>query len=122
MTSKGSGGAIVNLASMAGLNGIPYSSTYCATKHAVVGLTKAGAIDYAQQGIRINAIAPGAIRTDILEYAIQSGTYPVATIEAMFPMNRMGTPEDIAQGIVFLIENKYTTGTTLSVDGGFNAK
>ena len=67
-------------------------------------------------------MAPGAIRTDILEYAIQSGAYPVKAIEAMFPMARMGKPIDIAKAIVFLTENDYATGTILSVDGGFNAK
>ena len=68
---KTGGGTIVNLASIAGLNGLIYTAQYCATKHAVVGLTKAAAIDYAQQGIRINAVAPGAIKTDILKHAIR---------------------------------------------------
>ncbi|KAK3702297.1 hypothetical protein LTR37_015008 [Vermiconidia calcicola] len=115
-------GAIVNLASMAGLNGVRYSSTYAATKHAVVGLTKSAAIDYGTSGIRVNAIAPGAIKTDILQYAIDAGTYTEESIAEQFPMKRMGAPIDIAKGISFLLDNEYATGTILSVDGGLDAQ
>ena len=121
---KTGGGAIVNLASIAGINGLYATAQYNASKHAVVGLTKGAAIDYAQQGIRINAVAPGAIRTDILKNAIASGTYDVSSIEAIHPMNRLGEVEDIANGIFFLAaeENKFVTGTILTVDGGYNAR
>lgn len=121
---KSGGGAIVNIASIAGLNGIPYAAQYCASKHAVVGLTKAAAVEYAQQGIRVNAIAPGAIKTDILQGAIDAGSYDVTSISAMHPMNRMGTPEDIANGIVFLASDNcpFMTGAVLSVDGGYHGK
>lgn len=121
---KTGGGAIVNLASIAGLNGLYATAQYNASKHAVVGLTKGAAIDYAQQGIRINAVAPGAIKTDILKNAIASGTYDVSSIEAIHPMNRLGEVEDIANGIFFLAsdENKFMTGAILSIDGGYNAK
>lgn len=121
---KTNGGAIVNLASIAGLNGLYATAQYCATKHAVVGLTKGAAIDYAQSGIRINAVAPGAIKTDILQNAIDAGTYDVSGIEAIHPMNRLGRVEDIANGIFFLAspENEFLTGTILNIDGGYNAK
>ena len=121
---KTNGGSIVNLASIAGLNGLYATAQYNATKHAVVGLTKGAAIDYAQQGIRINAVAPGAIKTDILQNAIDAGAYDVSGIEAIHPMNRLGRPEDIANGIFFLAsdENKFITGAILSIDGGYNAK
>ena len=121
---KTNGGAIVNLASIAGLNGLYATAQYCATKHAVVGLTKGGAIDYAQSGIRINAVAPGAIKTDILQNAIDAGTYDVSGIEKIHPMNRLGRVEDIANGIFFLAspENEFLTGTILNIDGGYNAK
>lgn len=121
---KTGGGSVINLASIAGLNGLLYSAQYCASKHAVVGLTKAGAVEYATQGIRINAIAPGAIKTDILQNAIDGGSYSEESIAAIHPMKRMGTPEDIANGIVFLASDDcpFMTGTILSVDGGYNAQ
>jgi NAD(P)-dependent dehydrogenase (short-subunit alcohol dehydrogenase family) len=119
-----SGGSIVNLASIAGLNGIPYAGPYAATKHAVVGLTKSGALDYATQGIRINAVAPGAIKTDIITGQIELGQYDEATISAMHPMARMGNPEEIAHGIAWLLsdEASFVTGHILNIDGGFQAK
>jgi NAD(P)-dependent dehydrogenase (short-subunit alcohol dehydrogenase family) len=82
---KNGGGSIVNLASIAGLNGIPYTGAYCASKHAVVGLTKAGALDYATEGIRINAVAPGAAKTEIIVKAMTQGIYNEAGISAMHP-------------------------------------
>lgn len=121
---KTGGGSIVNLASIAGAHGIPYAAQYCASKHAVVGLTKSAAVEYATQGIRVNAIAPGAIKTDILNTAIEAGAYDETGIAAMHPMNRMGTPEDIANGIVYLASDAspFMTGNILFVDGGFTAK
>lgn len=118
------GGKIVNLASIAGLNGIPYATQYGATKHAVVGLTKGAAVEYASKNIRINAVAPCAVKTDILLAAIKSGAYNEATMGAMNPINRMGRPEEIANAIYFLSGDDATliNGTVLSVDGGFNAK
>ncbi|KAH7232250.1 short chain dehydrogenase [Fusarium redolens] len=115
-------GSIVNLASMAGLNGVRASASYSATKHAVVGLTKSVAIDYATEGVRINAIAPGAIKTDLIQNAIDSGSYSEESLAAMFPMKRMGEPIDIAKGISFLLNNDYATGTILNVDGGLYAQ
>ena len=105
-------------------HGIHYAVEYCASKHAVVGLTKAGAVEYAQQGISINAIAPGAIKTNILQTAIDAGSYSEESIAALHPMNRMGAPEDIANGIYYLASDAspFMTGSILSVDGGYNAK
>ena len=118
------GGSIVNLASIAGLNGIPWAGTYAATKHAVVGLTKSSALDYATQGIRINAVAPGAVRTDLIAGQITLGQYDEPTISAMHPMQRMGRPEEIARGICWLLSEQasFVTGHVLSIDGGFQAK
>ena len=121
---KNGGGSIVNLASIAGLNGIPYTGPYAATKHAVVGLTKSSALDYATQNIRINAVAPGAIKTDIITGSIAQGQYDEATISAMHPMARMGNPGEIAGGIAWLLsdEASFVTGHVLNIDGGFQAK
>ena len=112
-------GAIVNLASIAGLNGIPWAGPYASTKHAVVGLTKSSALDHAAQGIRINAVAPGAIKTDILARQLAGGdeNYNEATISAMHPMNRMGRPEEVANAICWLLsdEASFVTGHILTV-------
>lgn len=114
-------GAIVNLASIAGLNGILWGGTYAATKHAVVGLTKSAALDHAAGGIRINAVAPGAIRTDIIAEQLNNN---LAELEAMHPMHRVGKPEEIANGIFWLLseQSSFVTGHILNVDGGFQAK
>lgn len=114
-------GAIVNLASIAGLNGIPWGGTYAATKHAVVGLTKSAALDHAAEGIRVNAVAPGAIRTDIIADQLNNN---LAELESMHPMHRVGKPEEIANGIFWLLseQSSFVTGHILNVDGGFQAK
>lgn len=114
-------GAIVNLASIAGLNGIHWGGTYAATKHAVVGLTKSAALDHAAEGIRVNAVAPGAIRTDIIADQLDNN---LAELEAMHPMHRVGKPEEIANGIFWLLsgQSSFVTGHILNVDGGFQAK
>ena len=120
---KTGGGCIVNVASDAGLIGGYSSSLYTAAKHAVVGLTKCGALDYATQGIRVNAVCPGCIKTEIFEDAFKRGTYTEKSLADLHPMKRMGTPAEVAKAIVFLAneENGFTTGITLSVDGGLIA-
>jgi NAD(P)-dependent dehydrogenase (short-subunit alcohol dehydrogenase family) len=119
-------GAIVNLASIAGLNGIPYAGPYASTKHAVVGLTKSAALDHAGEGVRVNAVAPGATKTDIIARELAGGdpNYNEANISAMHPMKRLGRPEEIANGIAFLLsdEASFITGHILNIDGGFQAK
>ncbi|GAB2847296.1 SDR family NAD(P)-dependent oxidoreductase [Lentzea nigeriaca] len=124
MLASGRGGAIVNLASIAGLNGIPYSGPYAATKHAVVGLTKTAGIEYSSRGVRVNAVAPGAIKTDIIARAISLGQYDEETIIDMHPMARMGKPQEIAAGIHWLLSDQasFVAGTILNIDGGFQAK
>jgi NAD(P)-dependent dehydrogenase (short-subunit alcohol dehydrogenase family) len=124
MLASGRGGAIVNLASIAGLNGIPFSGPYAATKHAVVGLTKTAGIEYSSQGVRVNAVAPGAIKTDIIARAITLGQYDEETIRGMHPMDRMGRPEEIAAGIHWLLSDQasFVAGAILNIDGGFQAK
>ena len=119
-------GSIVNLASIAGLNGLPFTGPYASTKHAVVGFTKCAALDHAREGIRVNAVAPGATKTDIIGRQLEGNDphFNEASISAMHPMNRLGRPEEIANGICFLLsdEASFITGHILNIDGGFQAK
>ncbi len=112
------GGAIVNVASGAGLKATPGLTAYSASKHGVVGLTRTGAIDYIKKGIRINAVAPGTIRTPAMERA---GEAQMAEWAALMPTGRMGTPEEIAAAVAWLLSDQasYITGTVLEVDGGY---
>lgn len=112
------GGAIVNITSGSGLKGSAGLAGYGAAKHAVVGLTRSGALDYADQNIRVNAIAPGPIATPAfnaqpahLKERWSRGT----------PMGRMGTPEEIAESVAFLLSDAaaYITGIVLEVDGAW---
>ena len=118
-------GRIVNIASTAGLRGYPYVTAYCSSKHAVVGLTKSSALDHATQGIRINGVAPGAIKTDIIAAQLGGGdtNYNEASISAMHPMNRLGRPEEVAKAAIFLLSDdaSFITGANIPVDGGFSA-
>lgn len=112
------GGAIVNMASGTGLKASAGLSAYVAAKHAVVGLTRNGAIDYATQNIRVNAVAPGTILTP------QMQSYPQEQQDkwaSLIPMGRVGTPEDIAEAVAFLLSESaaFITGTVMEVDGGY---
>jgi len=119
---KTGGGAIVNNASIAGLIGFNGMSIYTASKHAVVGLTRNAALEYAQQGIRVNAVAPGPIETEMYERFANEEVR--AQINTMVPMGRTGTPEEIASAVLWLADpaNSYTTGQIIAVDGGFTAQ
>lgn len=121
MTAQGSGGAIVNTASIAGLVGLPTSSIYVAAKHGVVGLTKTAAIEYATAKVRVNAVAPGYIETDMTKQVMASprGEQVMATT----PMRRMGTAQEIAEMVCWLCSDRasYVNGATYNVDGGYVA-
>jgi NAD(P)-dependent dehydrogenase (short-subunit alcohol dehydrogenase family) len=116
-------GAIVNMASIAGLVGGRLGSAYYASKHGVVGLTKAAAMEYADRGVRINAVAPAVIKTDMTDRAGLSVTdspiYP--RILAAHPMGRLGAPDEVARAVIWLCSQgaAFTTGHTLPIDGGF---
>lgn len=117
------GGAIVNNASIAGLIGFGGMSVYTASKHAVIGLTKAAALEVAPLGIRVNAVAPGAIETEMYDRFAADETLR-AQLRAMHPLGRTGKPEEIASGVVWLCspEASFVTGHTLTLDGGFTAQ
>ncbi len=114
---KTGGGVIVNTASLGGLVGIPTLGVYSATKHAIVGLTKAIAGEYGRENIRINAIAPGTNETPMVK------AYPKEAIKAMaeaVPMGRLGQPHEVADVVAFLLsdESSYIHGAVVSIDGG----
>jgi NAD(P)-dependent dehydrogenase (short-subunit alcohol dehydrogenase family) len=116
------GGAIVNNASVAGLLGFNGMALYTASKHAVVGLTRNAALEYAQQGIRVNAVAPGPIETEMFE---RFATPEVRQfVQGAVPMGRTGRPEEIASAVAWLLdpENSYTTGQVIAVDGGYTVQ
>jgi NAD(P)-dependent dehydrogenase (short-subunit alcohol dehydrogenase family) len=116
---KGGGGAIVNTSSIAGHIGLANASIYVATKHAVEGLTKAAAVEFAKQGIRVNAVAPGTIDTEMV------ARFPKEAqewLKSQHPVGRFGTSEDIAAAVLYLASDgaKFTTGAILAVDGGWS--
>jgi len=114
------GGAIVNMSSVAGVMGFPQMPIYVASKHAVLGLTKSAALEYAKSGIRINAVAPGGVETDMLERVGEDNKQFVETLKSMHPIGRIGDPEEIANAVVWLLSDKasFVLGHTLLLDGG----
>jgi NAD(P)-dependent dehydrogenase (short-subunit alcohol dehydrogenase family) len=114
------GGAIVNTASIAGLLGLPTAAAYVASKHAVVGLTRAAAVDHAEEGIRVNAVCPGYIETPMTEDSMRRRG---ERIMARVPLARMGQAEEIAQAVTFLCSDRasFVTGAAWTVDGGYAA-
>jgi NAD(P)-dependent dehydrogenase (short-subunit alcohol dehydrogenase family) len=119
MVAQG-GGAIVNTASIAGLIGLPTSSAYVAAKHGVVGLTKTAALEYAGDNVRVNAVCPGYIETNMTKDTMQRRG---EQIMAMVPFHRMGKPEEIAEMVVWLCSERasYVSGAAYNVDGGYMA-
>jgi NAD(P)-dependent dehydrogenase (short-subunit alcohol dehydrogenase family) len=119
---KNGGGAIVNTSSVAGHVGLAQVSVYIASKHAVEGLTKSVALEFAKQNIRINAIAPGVIATEMLDRF--AGDELRDQLTSIIPVARIGASEEIAAAVLYLCSDnaKFTTGTSLVVDGGFIAQ
>ena len=121
---KAGGGAIVNTSSVAGLVGFQLSAPYVASKHGVVGLTKAAALDYATQNIRVNAICPGVTRTPMVDALIGDDKELEALIVGTHPMGRIASAEEMARTAVWLCsqEASFITGVALAVDGGLVAQ
>lgn len=121
---KQSGGSIINTSSQGGVTGFPGQAAYIACKHAVIGLTRTAAIDYAKENIRVNAICPGAIKTPMAEELIKRNPEIEKYLLRDIPMGRLGLPEEIAQAVLWLASpaSSFLTGQPIIVDGGFTAR
>ena len=115
--ARSGGGAIVNMSSTAGLQGVGGLASYVAAKHGVEGLTRVAALDYAGVAVRVNALAPGPILTDNL---IRAGAAAQKAAAAAMPLQRVGQPEEVAAAVVWLCSDQagFISGTTLTIDGG----
>ena len=117
-------GAIVNVASIAGLAGVADRAAYNASKHGLVGLTRTLAAEWGGRGVRVNAVCPGWVKTEMDEADQAGGSYSDADIVGRVPMGRFASPDDIARAIAFLadgVESGFINGHTLTVDGGWTA-
>ncbi|MFF7094379.1 SDR family NAD(P)-dependent oxidoreductase [Streptomyces rubradiris] len=123
MREQGSG-AIVNCSSLGGLVGLPGRASYHSSKHGVIGLTTSAALEYAPRGIRVNAICPGTIDTPMVSDMIAKGELDRAEAEANQPIGRLGTPEEMAQAVLWLCSPGagFVIGVALPIDGGYTAQ
>ncbi|MFT4908169.1 MAG: NAD(P)-dependent dehydrogenase (short-subunit alcohol dehydrogenase family) [Oleispira sp.] len=115
--------AIVNTASIAGLGAAPKMSVYSASKHAVIGLTKSAAVEYGKKGLRINAICPAVIDTEMFRRATQNDPQKEQYVKGLHPVGRIGQPEEVAAAVLYLCSDLagFTTGIALPIDGGATA-
>lgn len=122
MVARGSG-AIVNVASIAGEAGIPGRNAYGAAKAGIGAMTRSMACEWARKGVRVNAVAPGYVRTALVDQLVAAGALDAAGIEARTPLGRMAAPAEIAEVIAFLASPRasFITGTTIHADGGWLA-
>jgi NAD(P)-dependent dehydrogenase (short-subunit alcohol dehydrogenase family) len=120
MKTRG-GGAIVNVASVAGLVGLKNRAAYSASKGAVIALTRALAVDHVGDGIRVNAVCPGTIDTPWVRRLVDDAGESLDALRARQLMGRLGTPEEVADAVVYLATAAFVTGTILTVDGGLTA-
>ena len=123
MMVQGQGGSIVNTASVGGLLAFPAAGPYVASKHAVLGLTKTAAIECGRQGLRVNAVSPGAVRTEML-LDVFGTQEALDEMSAVHPIGRIGRPEEIADAVAWLFSERssYYTGQSLTLDGGLTAQ
>jgi NAD(P)-dependent dehydrogenase (short-subunit alcohol dehydrogenase family) len=122
MVARG-GGAIVNVASVAALVGLKNRAAYCASKGAVVALTRALAVDHVADGVRVNAVCPGTVDSPWVRRLVEDVGDSLETLKARQPMGRLGTPDEIAESILYLASDQaaFVTGSALVIDGGLTA-
>jgi meso-butanediol dehydrogenase / (S,S)-butanediol dehydrogenase / diacetyl reductase len=120
MKARG-GGVIVNVASVAGLIGLKNRVAYSASKGAVLALTRALAVDHVGDGIRVNAVCPGTIDTPWVQRLVADAGESLDALRARQPMGRLGTPEEVADAVLYLTTAEFATGTILTIDGGLTA-
>ena len=120
---KQKNGCIINISSLLGITGFPVRLAYAAAKHGVIGITKVLACEWGRHGVRVNAIVPGLIKTDLLNELVWKGFVNETDFIKATPLGRLGIPEDIANAAVYLAADvsRYVSGETLVVDGGFLA-
>ncbi|KFZ38978.1 oxidoreductase [Shewanella mangrovi] len=123
MREQGSG-SIVNCSSVGGLVGLEKLASYHASKHGVLGMTKSAALEYAERGIRINAVCPGAINTPMVSDMIDKGVITEEFVAKKQPINRLGRPEEVANAVMWLSSDaaSFVIGHALAVDGGFTVQ
>ena len=121
---KTGGGAIVNTSSVAGVIAFPGIEVYAASKHAVIGMTKSAAVEFAKQGIRINAVLPAVIETDMYRRFVGEKREFAEALKAQHPIGRIGTADEVANAVIWLSSNKssFVVGHSLLVDGGLTAQ
>lgn len=124
MLQTAGGGAIVNTASVLGLVGIGGTAPYVAAKHGVVGLTRAAALEYAERGVRVNAVAPAIVDTPLFRSALGSTEEGARAVRELHPVKRFGSPEEVASLALYLSsdEASFLTGAALPIDGGWSAQ
>lgn len=118
------GGAIVNTSSMVGLVGAPGAPAYVASKHGIIGLTRAAALELAAEGVRVNAVCPGNVRTPLVDRVLDKEPHKEQEYVTNTPLGRIATPDEVANAVVWLCstESSFVTGHALTVDGGVVAK
>jgi 2-keto-3-deoxy-L-fuconate dehydrogenase len=120
MAARG-GGSIVNMASVAGLIGLRNRAAYCASKGAVISLTRALAVDHVDDGIRVNAVAPGTVDSPWVRRLVEDVGESFDALRTRQPLGRLGTPEEIADAVAYLAAAEFVTGSVLVIDGGLTA-